>query len=131
MMFGVILSPLSNADSSRSVQIYTSLGVKESKCHLISNGNRTEWSTIQGEIGRVISNWPSMIAHELYDTKSYYQLIVSITKCMKLFVVSVKAGRSLAHCACRATRIVNFRQCFIFFTFNAFEINSAEQVVKF
>ena len=26
----------------------------------------------------------------------YYQLIVSITKCMKLFVVSVKAGRSLA-----------------------------------
>ena len=33
---------------------------------------------------------------ELYDTKSYYQLIMSITKCMKLFVVSVKAGRSLA-----------------------------------
>ena len=25
---------------------------------LISNGNRTEWSTIQGEIGRVISNQP-------------------------------------------------------------------------
>ena len=26
---------------------------------MISNGNRTEWSTIQGVIGRVISNWPS------------------------------------------------------------------------
>ena len=38
----------------------------------------------------------STITPELYDTKSYYQLIVSITKCMKLFVVSVKAGRSLA-----------------------------------
>ena len=25
----------------------------------ISNGNRTEWSTIQGVIGRVISNRPS------------------------------------------------------------------------
>ena len=34
----------------------------------------------------------STITPELYDTKSYYQLIVSITKCMKLFVVSVKAG---------------------------------------
>ena len=38
----------------------------------------------------------STITPELYDTKSYYQLIVSITKCMKLFVVSVKAGCSLA-----------------------------------
>ena len=38
----------------------------------------------------------STITPELYDTKSYYQLIVSITKCMKLFVVSVKAGRSLS-----------------------------------
>ena len=27
--------------------------------NVISNGNRTEWSTIQGVIGRVISNWPS------------------------------------------------------------------------
>ena len=26
----------------------------------ISNGNRTEWSTIQGVIGRVISNQPSV-----------------------------------------------------------------------
>ena len=38
----------------------------------------------------------STITAEFYDTKSYYQLIVSIRKCMKLFVVSVKAGRSLA-----------------------------------
>ena len=37
---------------------------------LIGNGNWTEWSTIQGVIGRVISNQQSM-----------YQLIVSITKC--------------------------------------------------
>ena len=64
---------------------------------IISNGNRTEWSTIQGVIGRVISNrFTSTIPPELYDTKSYYQLIVSITKCMKLFVVPDKAGRSLA-----------------------------------
>ena len=60
---------------------------------MFSNGNRTEWSTIQGVIGRVIY---LPITPELYDTKSYYQLIVSITKCVKLFVVSVKAGRSLA-----------------------------------
>ena len=26
---------------------------------IISNGNRTEWSTIQGVIGRLISNRPS------------------------------------------------------------------------
>ena len=38
----------------------------------------------------------STITPELYDTKPYYQSIASITKCMKLFVVSVKAGRSLA-----------------------------------
>ena len=38
----------------------------------------------------------STITPELYDTNSYYQLIVPITKCIKLFVVSVKAGRSLA-----------------------------------
>ena len=41
----------------------------------------------------------STITPELYDTKSYYQLIVSITKCMKLFV-SVKAGRSHAVHVC-------------------------------
>ena len=50
----------------------------------ISNGyrNRTEWSTIQGVIGRF--EITSMITPELYNTKSYYQLIVSITKCEKL-----------------------------------------------
>ena len=32
----------------------TKYGKIESKCHLISNGNRTEWSTIQGIIGRQI-----------------------------------------------------------------------------
>ena len=51
----------------------------------------------------------STITPELYDTKSYYQLIVSMTKCMKLFVVC----------------------WFVFFTLKALEINSAEQVVKF
>ena len=53
----------------------------------ICNGNRTEWSTIQGVIGRVISNRfeiTSPITPELYDTKSYYQLIVPITKCENL-----------------------------------------------
>ena len=38
----------------------------------------------------------STITPELYNTKSYYQLILSVAKHMKLFVVSVKAGRSLA-----------------------------------
>ena len=60
---------------------------------MTSNGNRTEWSTIQGVIGRVISNQPSAtstINPELYDAKSYYQLIVSITKCQKLFKLVVE-----------------------------------------
>ena len=58
---------------------------------LLSNGNWTEWSTIQGVIGQVIfklaerveQGWfeiTSTITPELYDTKSSYQLIVSITK---------------------------------------------------
>ena len=49
----------------------------------ISNSNWTEWSTIQGVIGRVISNQPSVkrkadlklrarLLPELYDTKSNY-----------------------------------------------------------
>ena len=42
---------------------------------LISNGNRNEWSTIQGVIGRVIPNF------QFEMTRSYYQLIVSITRC--------------------------------------------------
>ena len=56
---------------------------------IIGNGNRTEWNTIQGVIGRVIYaldrfEVTSTITPELYNTKSYYQLIVSITKCEKL-----------------------------------------------
>ena len=56
---------------------------------IIGNGNRNEWSTIQGVIGRVIYalgrfEITSTITPELYDTKSYYQLIVPITKCGKL-----------------------------------------------
>ena len=48
----------------------------------MSIGNRTEWSTIQRVIGRVISNLEiaSPIIPELYDTKSCYQLIEPITK---------------------------------------------------
>ena len=57
----------------------------------INNGNRTERRTIQGVIGRVVSRSAeraarsrfeikSTITPELYDTKSYYQLIVTITK---------------------------------------------------
>ena len=41
----------------------------------ISNGNRIEWSTIQGVIGRVISN--QMNEFQITSTNSYYQLIVS------------------------------------------------------
>ena len=53
---------------------------------LISNGNRTEWSTIQGVIGHARGRFEitSPITPELYDTKSYYQLIVPITKCENL-----------------------------------------------
>ena len=51
--------------------------------NIISNSNWTEWSTIQGVIGRVISNRPSAkreadlklrarLLPELYDTKSNY-----------------------------------------------------------
>ena len=58
---------------------------------MIDNGNRTQWSAIQGVVGRVISKSAehaergrfeikSTITPELYDTKSYYQLIVTITK---------------------------------------------------
>ena len=65
---------------------------------IISNGNRTEWSTIQGVIGRVISNHPratrstdlklqARLLSELYDTKSNYQLIVTITKFENMTVV--------------------------------------------
>ena len=50
---------------------------------MISNSNWTEWSTIQGVIGRVISNRPSAkreadlklrarLLPELYDKKSNY-----------------------------------------------------------
>ena len=50
---------------------------------VFSNGNRTEWSTILGVIGRVISKLAehaaqgrfeikSTITPELHDTKSYY-----------------------------------------------------------
>ena len=50
---------------------------------MISNSNWAEWSTIQGVIGRVISNRPSAkreadlklrarLLPELYDTKSNY-----------------------------------------------------------
>ena len=55
----------------------------------ISNSSRTEWSTVQGVIRRVISI-TSTISPELYDTKSYYQLIVSITKREKLFKSTVE-----------------------------------------
>ena len=41
-----------------------------------NNGNRTEWSTIQGEIVRVISGQRARSTPEFYDTTSYYQLIV-------------------------------------------------------
>ena len=63
----------------------------------ICNGNRTEWSTIQGVIGRVISNrfeTTSPITPELYDTKSYYQLIVPITKCENLSLGTIINVRS-------------------------------------
>ena len=55
---------------------------KKKSALAINNGNRTEWSKIQGVIGRF--EITSTITPELYDTKSYYQLIVSITKCEKL-----------------------------------------------
>ena len=54
------------------------------KAFTISNGKRTKWSKIQGVIGRVISIWryeiTSPITPKLYNTGSYYRLIVSMTK---------------------------------------------------
>ena len=74
-------------------QPYVKLGVI---AHLvasrISNGNRIEWSTIQGVIGQVISN--QMNEFEIMSTNSYYQLIVSITKCEKLFNSKTEKGMS-------------------------------------
>ena len=75
----------------------------------------------------------STITPELYDTKSYYQLIVSITKCTKLFVVSVKTGRSLAVLVVLLVLLISVSVSFsiVFYSLKALEINSAEQVVKF
>ena len=49
-----------------------------------NNNNRSEWRTIQGIIVREICvrgrfEITSTITPELYDTKSYYQLIVTIS----------------------------------------------------
>ena len=38
--------------------IIITITIVEGLMIVISNGNRTEWSTIQGVIGRVISNQP-------------------------------------------------------------------------
>ena len=46
---------------------------------MINNGNRTEWSNFKS--AERAFEITSTITPELYDTKSYYQLI---TKCMKL-----------------------------------------------
>ena len=58
------------------------------KAFAISSGKRSKWSKIQGVIERVISIWryeiTSPITPKLYDTRSYYRLIVSITKCENL-----------------------------------------------
>ena len=74
-----------------SMMIMRLLTMKESrvkmmmKAFTISNGNRSKCSQIQGVIGQVISIWryeiTSPITPKLYDTGSYYRLIVSITKC--------------------------------------------------
>ena len=54
---------------------------------IISNGTTTDWSTIQGVSGRVISNLTNAqreadlkLRAGFYDTKSCYQLIVPRTK---------------------------------------------------
>ena len=70
----------SQVDENFTYLIITFLCIK---LILISNSNWTEWSTIQGVIGRVISNQPSakreadlklraQLLPELYDTKSNY-----------------------------------------------------------
>ena len=73
-------------------------------------------------------------AHTLcmnYVTKTFLLPINVVNNKMHETLCCFCQGRSLACCACRVTRIVNFRQCFVFFTLKAFEVNSAEQVVKF
>ena len=48
-----------------------------------SNGNRTEWCTIQGVIAKREADM-KLRARLPLNCTSYYQLIVSIRKCMKL-----------------------------------------------
>ena len=58
-----------------------------------SESNRTSDFKSNERIARGSFDITSMITPELYDTKSYYQLIVSIIKCEKLFNSMVEKGR--------------------------------------
>ena len=90
-------------------------------------------------MGRVISNRPSVQREADLKLRARLPLNCTtrgpITNCvnnkMHETLCCFCQARSFARCACRVTRIVNFRQCFVFFTLKAFEINSVEQVVKF
>ena len=86
--------PIGDRSLCRPIQSVTILAIKQIGpplrgrpilliIRLISNSNWTEWSTIQGVIGRVISNRPSAkreadlklrarLLAELYDTRSNY-----------------------------------------------------------
>ena len=61
----------------RRIWSYLSVSLRQNRNKLlfISNGNRTEWSTIQGVIGQVISRTRTIWNSEPDYTKSYYQLV--------------------------------------------------------
>ena len=46
-------------ESAAVLQMAVTIPVKFKGMSIISNGNWTEWSTVQGVIGGVILNWPS------------------------------------------------------------------------
>ena len=56
---------------------------------IINNGTRTEWSAVQGEPEFQNQKFEikNTISPELYDTKAYYQLIITITKFEKNITV--------------------------------------------
>ena len=53
-----LLGALRSCTNSRDPEVK---GMEELELIIISNGNRTEWSSIQGVIGGVILNQPSAI----------------------------------------------------------------------
>ena len=76
MMTTIIMTILIIANTAVMIMMTTMMTTLTIKMVMISNSNWTEWSTIQGVIGRVISKSDlkilARLLPELYDTKSNY-----------------------------------------------------------